>query len=82
MGLKGKVPAEQLTLVGTFLTGLTAFGNRDFAAALSMFRACRNDIRGDRPTVVYIERCEREIAAQSQIYNTSQTGKLPGQANS
>ncbi len=73
IGRKGKTPHEQATLIGTFLTGLTAFRNRDFAAALAMFQACRQNLPADQATVVYINRCEREIAAQSQTFTTSPT---------
>jgi class 3 adenylate cyclase len=66
IALKGQSPVEKARLIGTFLTGLTAFRNRDYPAALSMFRACRADLPTDRATGVYIERCEKSLAANTQ----------------
>ena len=62
MSAKGRLSPEQLQLRGAFATGLVAFRNRDYAAALEMFRSCRQTLPGDRPATVYIERCERELS--------------------
>lgn len=61
ISLKGQAPSARVELLGTFLTGLSAFRNRDYAAALAMFRECRNRSPEDGPTSVYIDRCEREL---------------------
>ncbi len=63
MSAKGRLSPEKIQLRGTFITGLTAFRNRDYTNALAMFRACRETSPSDRPVTVYIERCEKELAA-------------------
>jgi adenylate cyclase len=63
---KGQSPPEKVRLISAFVTGLTAFRNRDYPAALSMFRACHADSPTDRATGVYIERCEKGIASSTQ----------------
>jgi class 3 adenylate cyclase/CHASE2 domain-containing sensor protein len=65
MSAKGRLSSDQLQMRGTFSTGLIAFRNKDFAAALAMFRTCRETAPGDRPATVYIERCERELSITS-----------------
>ena len=67
MSAKGRLSLDQSQLRGTFATGLVAFRNKDYAGALAMFRTCRETSPGDRPVTVYIERCEKEIAATVQV---------------
>jgi class 3 adenylate cyclase/CHASE2 domain-containing sensor protein len=66
IGPKSGSPTDRQTLLATFLTGLTAFRNRDYAGALSMFRACHTSSPDDGPTVVFMERCQRELQKVTQ----------------
>jgi class 3 adenylate cyclase/CHASE2 domain-containing sensor protein len=75
MSAKGQLKPEQLQLRGAFATALTAFRNRDYANALSMFRTCRETSPGDRPATVYIERCEKELGATVQVEELRPAGE-------
>jgi adenylate cyclase len=61
LATRGCMPAELASVRGNFVAGLSAFRNRDYAAALAMFRSCRDTVPSDRPSTVYIERCEEML---------------------